>query len=368
MPDTHEILVRPARPEDNPALLDLLRRTPQMGSVTLTFEREADFFSGARVACEVPRVLVAERREHPGRLLGMVDIGQRQQYLNGQPCTVSYLHDLRIAPEGRGGRVLAALFRAIATAMQAPGSWMEAVILEDNLVPLGIVGRGRTGLPNFYPNGRITTSLLPGRQSRSRADSGLQIRAATAADAQQLQQLWQQAGSRQGFPVYQVRDLLEGSPYYQGLRIEDYWLACIGQRAVGVVGVWDQKAFKQTRVARYSPWLGALRRPYNLCSRLFGGLHLPAIGATFSYLSLHGLSVLNNDPLIFQALLEHVLAHQVQPQQSLVCGFFDDDPLAQVVRPYRRQTLHSCHFLLSYDHDPRPAQARGPRHVEIARL
>ena len=69
MPDTHEILVRPARPEDNPALLDLLRRTPQMGSVTLTFEREADFFSGARVACEVPRVLVA------GMVIPMTAVG-----------------------------------------------------------------------------------------------------------------------------------------------------------------------------------------------------------------------------------------------------------------------------------------------------
>lgn len=368
MTDNHEILVRPARPDDNSALLDLLRRTPQMGSVTLTFEREPDFFSGARVACEVPQVLVAERQEQPGRLLGMVDIGQRQQYINGQPCSVGYLHDLRIAAEGRGGRVLGALFRAIAAAMQEPGSWMEAVILEDNLIPLGIVGRGRAGLPNFYPNGRITTSLLPGRQSRSHTDSGLKVRAASAADAQQMQQLWQQASSRQGFPVYEVKDLLAGGPYYQGLRIEDYWLACLDTRVVGVVGVWNQKAFKQTRVAGYSRWLAALRKPYNLYSQLFGGLHLPAVGDTFDYLHLHGLSVLNDNPLIFQALLEHILAHQVRPRQSLVCGFFDDDPLAQVVRSYRRQTLHSRHFLLSYDHDPRPEQARGPRHVEIARL
>ncbi|WAJ36961.1 hypothetical protein OU800_20510 [Pseudomonas sp. GOM7] len=368
MANDHEILVRPARPDDNAALLDLLRRTPQMGSVTLTFEREPDFFSGALVACEAPQVLVAEHGERPGHLLGMVDIGQRQQYINGQPCRVGYLHDLRIAAEGRGGRVLGALFRAIATAMQTPGSWMEAVILEDNLIPLGIVGRGRAGLPNFYPNGRITTSLLPGRQSRRHADSGLQIRAASAADAQAMQQLWQQAASRQGFPVYEIEALLAGSPYYLGLRIEDYWLACLDGQVVGVVGVWKQKAFKQTRVARYSPWLAALRTPYNLYSRLFGGLHLPAVGDTFDYLHLHGLSVRNDDPLVFQALLEHVLAHQVQPRQSLVCGFFDDDPLAQVVSRYRRQTLHSRHFLLSYDHDPRPAQAHGHRHVEIARL
>lgn len=362
------IRVRPARPEDNPALLALLRRTPQMGSVTLAFERAPDFFSGARVACEMPQVLIAEHRERPGSVLGMVDIGQRRQYLDGQPWPVSYLHDLRIAPEGRGGGVLAALFRAIALEMQAPGSWMEAVILEDNLVPLGIVGRGRPGLPNFYPNGRITTSLLPGGHLRTRASSGLRIRAATAADAAQLQQLWQQASSQQGFPCYQVEELLNASPYYQGLRIEDYWLAFVGPQAVGVVGVWNQKTFKQTRVARYSPWLAALRKPYNLGSRVFGGLHLPAVGDTFNYLTLHGLSVQEKDPLIFQALLDHVLAHQVEPRQSLVCGFFDDDPLGEVLRSYRRQTLRSCHFLLSYDHDPRPTQARGPRHVEIARL
>lgn len=363
-----KIHVRLATTKDNSALLTLLSRVPQMGSVTLTFEREPNFFSGARVSCEFEHVFVVEALDNPGVLLAMADLGQRRQYINGKVESVKYLHDLRIAPEGRGGKVLKALFHAIEGHMTTANDWMEAVILEENVLPLGIIDRGRSWLPNFYPGGRVITSLLPAKQRKAAPHKSLTIRSATANDAPQLQQLWDAANHRQGFPRYSVDDLLADNSYYQGIRISDYLIVYANGKPVGSVVMWNQKPFKQTRVTRYKPWLAALRVPYNLYGKLFGGIHLPPVGKCFNYLTLHSLTVHQDNPQVFKALLDYVITHHLQPEQSLVCGFFDDDPLEAALQSYRRQKLYSRHFLISYGKDPSESQNAAVRHVEIARL
>ncbi|WP_010488337.1 hypothetical protein [Pseudomonas sp. S9] len=363
-----ELRTRPATAKDESALRALLRRVPQMGSVTLIFEREPDFFTGARVSCEQELVLVCEELDTPGVLIAMVDIGERRQYINGKSESVRYLHDLRIAPECRGGKVLKALFMAIAEHMGSENDWMEAVILEENLIPLGIIDRGRTWLPGFYRGGRVITSLLPAQSRKTTPDRSLTIRPATSADAPQLQQLWDRASQRQGFPVYNVNDLLAATAYFHGITINDYLMAFIEGRPVACMGLWNQKNFKQTRVSGYAPWLAALRIPYNLYARLFGGIHLPSPGDCFNYLTLHSLVIDQENPTIFKALLDYVLEHHLPPQQCLACGFFDDHPLEAALGTYRRKRLHSRHFLISYHQDPRQTQGSTNRHIEIARL
>ncbi|WP_339515822.1 hypothetical protein [Pseudomonas sp. RL_15y_Pfl2_60] len=363
-----EIRTRLATAKDESALRELLRRVPQMGSVTLTFEREPDFFIGARVSCEHEHVLVCEELDTPGVLIAMIDIGKRQQYINGQVESVRYLHDLRIVPESRGGKALKALFIAVAEHMSAEDEWMEAVILEENLIPLGIIGRGRPWLPGFYPAGRVITSLLPAQPRKTVQDKSLIIRPATRADAPLLQQLWDGASHRQGFPVYKVNDLLAGTGYFHGLTLNDYLIAFFKGKAVACMGLWNQKSFKQTRVSGYAPWLAALRIPYNLYARLFGAIHLPSPGDCFDYLTLHSLVIDQDNPRIFKALLDYVLEHHLQAQQCLACGFFDDHPLEAALGAYRRKKLYSRHFLISYKHDPRQTQGSTNRHIEIARL
>ncbi|MFI8480549.1 hypothetical protein ACIGCM_08265 [Pseudomonas sp. NPDC078700] len=363
-----KIHTRLATAKDNTALLALLRRTPQMGSITLTFEREPNFFAGALVNCEHEYVLVAEDLEVPGVLIAMVDIGQRRQYINGKVESVRYMHDLRVAPEARGGKALEALFLAIAEHIDTTNSWMEAVILEENLVPLGIIDRGRAWLPNFYPGGRIVTSLLPAQKPKGQLNNSLTIRTATLDDAPLLQQLWNEASHRQGFPLYNVNEMLAGNGYYQCIKISNYLIALINGKPVGSLGIWNQKHFKQTRVARYSPWLAALRIPYNLYGMLFGGVYLPPPGDCFNYLMLHSLTIDQDNPAVFKALLDHVLVHHLQPQQSLVCGFFEDHPLEAALEIYRRKKLYSRHFFISYQQDPSAAQHSTSRHIEVARL
>lgn len=356
-------VIRPATAEDDGAILSLVRQTPQPGRVLLNFEREPSYFHGSSISCQQDDVWVA-RAANDNQVLAVVNIGRRQVYLNGTPVALRYAHDLRLAPQARGSRLLLRLFRELETVL-APGEWMSTVILRDNELSMTTVGSGRAGLPTYYPYGDITTHLLfappRGRQH------GPRVTRATDADVPALREwLREQAPRRQFFPVYRFNALLAGSPYYRGLSLSDFFLAWRGRHLVGVAGCWNQKGFKQTRVLAYPTGLGWLRHAWNLNSRLRGGLRLPPAGGTLDYLMLHTLLVEDDDPAIVDALLRRMLEQRDVP--ALSTGFFDSDPAGEAVQGYRRQSLGSRHYLVSYDGDPRDQLDGRLPYVEVARL
>lgn len=361
--------IRPATAGDGAQILDLIRRTPQHGLLTLNFERDPDFFLGARVSCEDPDVWVAEDDDAPGRIVAVINIGWRTVYVDGVPRRVRYGHDLRIDPAFRGGMLLHRIFRRLKKEL-APGEWMQTVILDGNDVSLSTVGSGRAGMPTYYPDGTIETHLLftAGRRHLRVADD-LQVRRATAGDLAAMQAFLDREGAqRRYFPRLDLERLHAGDPYYAGLVPENFLLAFDGDVLAGMLGDWDQKAFKRTRVIDYPGPLRWVRHGYNAVSAIAGGMHLPAAGECFRYRSLHTVCVRQDDPRVFRALLDRALADN-RDCDALVCGFFAGDPLATALQHYRRRTMRSLHFLVCYDGDPRPGPgtARAP-YIDVARL
>ena len=359
--------IRPASEADDARILSLIRRTPQPGRLVLNFEREPAFFAGARVSCQQPDVWVAECGQGGDELAAVFNIGYRSLYINGAPQTVRYAHDLRIDPRYRGSLLLVRMFRRLRQMLQ-PGEWMQTVILADNEASLGTVGSGRAGLPTYYPAGDIDTSLLfaAPRGVRGR----LRVAQASHQDLPAMQALLDEQGPRrQFFPCYQLQSMLSGDAYFAGIRPDSFWLAWSGRQLVGMAGLWDQKAFKQTRVLRYPPGTEWLRHGYNSWSRLLGGVHLPRRGGVLDYRSAHTVLVHDDDPAILRELLVPMV-NQVRAQRAaLVLAQFRDDPLSLALHGFRRQTLHSRHFLVSFDKDPRPSLSPTQLpYVEVARL
>lgn len=359
--------IRPATAADGEAILDLVRRTPQQGRVLLNFERDPDFFAGAHISCEVPEVWVAGRGDG---LAAVFNIGRRAVFVNGEERQVRYAHDLRIAPDARGGLLLHRMFRVLRREL-APGEWMQTVILAGNRDSMGSVGSGRAGLPTYYPFGEIETSLLATASAPAAAGvPGLHVAPATAADLPDLQQFLDREGPRrQFFPRHRLDALSAGDPYYAGLASGDFMLAWRGTRVVGVLGIWDQSPFRRTRVLAYPGAVRILRPLLNLLGPVTGGLRLPPEGQSFRYRTLHTLLVQDDDPAVFRLLLQRQLEAQRGRCDALVLGMFVGDPLRPVLRGFRRRTLASRHFLVSYDGDPRPAlDPRRLPAIEIARL
>lgn len=363
--------VRPAESSDNPGILSLLAGNPQPGAIRLAFERYPDYFHGAGVSCETPAVHVVEPEGEGGRgtVLGIFNVGARTLFVNGHPQPVRYAHDLRLDPCVRGGEALKACYDQAHASLEGAQP-MQAVILADNAPYLTSVSRGRSGMPGFYPTGDIETSLITGRRSGRRASpAGLTIRPANPGDSERLQAFLDDEGSRRQFcPRYSVEALERGDAYYRGLSLTDYWLALDGDRIEGVVGVWDQKAFRQSRVVGYHPAIRAARPLYNAWSRLTGGMRLPPAGSCFQYLMLHTVLVRQHQPEVLEALLDVLLAHYRPAYDALVAGFFKSDPLAAVPAQYRRRVLRSRHFLMGWEGDPRSELDDRIPYAEVARF
>ncbi|WP_416398759.1 GNAT family N-acetyltransferase [Allohahella sp. A8] len=360
--------VRSAQLEDSQAIVELFQRTSQPGKITLNFERSPCYFHSAHVSCEQPDVFVAEE-DGSGRIVGVGNIGQRTLFVNGSPRSVRYAHDLRVEPNYRGGHVLFDLYRQIPESDYQAG-WLQAVILADNEPYLKAVAKHRPGLPRFLPYGMIETSLVFGSRLARTPSAGLEIRRASVDDLPHMQNFWDTEGpKKQLFPSYQFAQLAESAPYFRALRPEDYWLALDGSELVGVIGTWDQKAFKQTLVMAYAHGLKTLRHLYNLQNQLRGGPRLPPPGGQLIYLTLHSMLVKGNDPAIFRLLLDSIHAGMGRRYDALVCALFEQDALRPVLSKYRREIIRSQHFLLAHSGDPRLSLSdQLTPYVDAARL
>lgn len=366
--------IRQATYLDAPDLQTLINSTPQPGKIKINFERYPDFFHGSHVVTTDPDIWVMVDTQE-NCLAGVFSIGSREVYVNGIRKRVRYGNDLRIHPDYQGGRTLVRLFKKYREIMKS--DWMQTVILSDNEASLSTVGSGRAGLPSYYEYGALKTSMVYLNQTLKKprkrsASSSISIRRATDGDQSRMQDFAdRESKKRQFYPHYDFADIKQGNAYYRDLKLSDYFLAFDGDRLVGITGVWDQKAFKQTRFLAYSGGMQILRHVNNWQAKLMGGMTLPEAGETLEYLVLHCILINENDVDIFNGLFRFIFKEYANDGRysSLVCGLSVDDPLNTVFDRYRKQVLSSRHFIASYGEDPRDQfDTQRQFYLEAARL
>jgi hypothetical protein len=358
--------IREALEADDAAIRDLIRQSAQPGRVVLNFEREPSFHAGARVTCEQPDIWVAIDKKN-GQYAALANIGRRALYVNGERHNIRYAHDLRVADPYRGTLVMVRMFRGLKT-LVSPNEWMQTVILAENEKSLSTVGSGRAGLPRYFPCGDIVTHLVFAAPLVA-IKHDLDIRRASAADLPAMQALLDEQGpKRQFFPCYDLKKILEGNSYYKDIKIDNYWLAWRGDVLEGMVGVWDQKSFKQTRLIQYPRGLSWLRHVYNIWTFMFGGMRLPAAGGVIRYRTLHTVVTRGDQPKVLSALVEPIAHRARQSRIAVVCAFFSNDPMRESMRKFRTQVLSSKHFLMSFGEDPRADLDDRIPYVEVSRL
>ena len=81
---------------DEAELRALLRRQALPGWVSLSFEREPDYFAAGSIEGERHGVLLA-RDALTGRLAGMYSRAARRAYVNGERCWLGYVGQLRLS-------------------------------------------------------------------------------------------------------------------------------------------------------------------------------------------------------------------------------------------------------------------------------
>ena len=358
--------------EDDPAIRRLLAENPVPGGVTVTYEREPDYFLGCNAMGSFWQVGVA-RHNPSGRIAGLACRSTRPMYVNGKIEEVGYLSQLRVDREFRG-RWLVAFGMKFARELHSDGrvSGYITTIIADNDVARGIlVERPRDHHPTYREIGRLDTIAIILRRPRPKERSPYEIERGSPGRLGEIVDFLNAEGSRkQFFPSYEAADFQEGAAT-PGFDPNDFFLARRKGKLVGVAALWDQSAYKQTVVRRYSRGLRFGRPVHDAISRISGGRSLPAIGEAVHHVNASFICTEGNSPEVFGATLRRLYNEAAARGYAyLSVGLDSRDPLLPVAKSYPHISYPSNLFTVCFDEAGEfhaKLDGRLP-HIEIAAL
>ena len=308
-----------ASPADDAAIRRLLRETPMRGAITLSFEREPNYFHGAALAGAEDQTILAFDGDH---LICMGRCSTRPCWIDGRVQRVGYLAELRLAAtaQGRfdalrdGYRFFRELHRE-----NRPALFFTS-IASDNERARRLLECGVKGLPCYSHLSDFVTLVIPvarlsgknksdaGNAASSRAgnkfpasahsatrrEHQLDLRAAhgSVADdhaAELAAFLNEQNRDVQLAPAWTPDRLLALASH--GLPLSRFQLFREGGRLVACATLWDQRSFRQTVIRDYTQPLRMSRPALNFFLPLLRRPRLPAPGSVLAHAFVSPLAI-----------------------------------------------------------------------------
>ena len=366
------MVVEEAVPEDDPELRRLLRDNPMEGEIRVSLEREPNAFLAAAVEGEPHRTIVA-RDSRSGGIVGMGSRSVWNAFVNGEPCRLGYLSQLRVDQAHRRRKRLLTAGYDLIRSFRRPDemSFDLTSIVADNEVARRLLGAGLPGLPTYTEIEEWTTLVVPTtsrlrRASRVRIERGTRERMGEAAACLERNRRRYQLALR-----FSTADLLSPERS-RGLAPGDFFLALTDGEVAGCLALWDQSGFKQVVVRGYAPRLARWRPLVNGLSPLLGTPRLPDPGQPLPHAYLSHLAVDGDDPEIFHALVEAAYGEaRARRYVYLVIGLAARHPWrAWIERRFKPRTYASILYAVHWDDGASAVATLDGRmpHVEVALL
>lgn len=319
---------------DDAEIRRLLRESPMPGVISLSFEREPDYFADAGVAGEKSQTIIA--REH-GRLVCVGSCAVRERFVNGRFCRVGYLGGLRLdsSVAGRFDIVRRGYRKFHELQAESPAEFYFTSIAADNARARNLLERGLPGMPAYEFIGEFVTLLV-----RVPYGSALQQTSSECfeweLDASSLITFLNDNNSRYQFaPRWSANEL--ASIQLPGLQPYDFRVARNSGRIVACASLWDQRTFKQTVIRSYAPWLSRIRPVLNLAARFTNQPRLPGVGSTLAHAFVSHLAVSPSDPRELFNLVDGLRGLAAgRNLQCLTLGFATGDPRLVTIRAHFR--------------------------------
>jgi hypothetical protein len=339
--------MRRATSEDNAALLELFGAVPMHGELVLSTQRSPDYFALFEMQRGTTEIWVHEER---GQLDGMGAIHIREGWLEGQPCRVGYLGDLRARFSARRGRGLARFYGPIleeAAERHGVSAFLTAVMATNAAALQALVKRkaSRIAQPHYALLRRFSAVSIQFMLGRKPRPGVFTVRRATPADVPAMAALLDADHRARPFGYrYDLGELEHRLAHWPGMTVERGYLAFDRSgRLVGCTSTWDPAAVKRYRVMAYRGGMRWVRLGFDALATLVGAPRLPAPGQDFRYFYLCNTSIAGEDPAIFRALLEHVYAdYHGQGFHFFTLYLGEEDPLAPALKGFilRRLDFH----------------------------
>lgn len=161
------IELRLAKPEDDGDLRKILRDNPMSGDISLSFEREPNYFAAAHVEAPDHQILVAKDHDI-GRVVGMGARSIRPLYVNGKIRSLGYLSQFRIDKNYRAMRKGLSKAWQLMKELHQDGKspFYYTSIIEDNLPARRLLTRGLPGFPKYLEYARMHTLAIFSRKKK----------------------------------------------------------------------------------------------------------------------------------------------------------------------------------------------------------
>jgi len=345
------VLLREARPEDDAQLCALMRRNAMRGTISLAADYEPSFFRAIEVeGCE-RRVIIAESNQ---QIVGVALLAKRRAFLNGAPADIGYVGSLRLDRSIRGTTIMARGLELLERWHEEQGGppFYLLAILTDNVAAQNVLSSGRVGLPPSTRIGTLHTAAIPLLPRLTpRLPAQIQIERGSAVGAPAIAEFLNRTGrEKQFFPVYTADDILADDGILRGLRLDDFYVARIGDRILGTIACWDQLPFRRILITEYSGYMRWLKPFISPLANALRLAPIPNPGEPLRHLYAACIAIENNSEQIFTLLLNTILHDQHNKGNSfLLVGLMERDPLFPVLKKYIHIPSRSGIYALSLD-------------------
>jgi len=328
IPKTSDVSFSVAAEEDDAEIRRLLRENPMPGQISLSLEREPNFFADATAPSEINQTIVAR---DSGRLVCVGSCALRPRYLNGKPRMVGYLGGLRLDARSAGRFSILRrgynFFRQLQ--QQAPADFYFTSIAADNERARTFLERGLPGMPRYEFMCEFVTLMISTRACRQMAPNV----ALPGSPNELLAMLNERNSTYQFAPHWSAEDLV-------ALSSSSHLELCVlrsGREIEACGALWDQRPFKQVVVRGYSAMLAKVRPVLNNFSRLTRQPRLPAIGETLSIAFASHLAC-KTDASLLHLIQQLAISACRRGIELLTLGFVSNDPRLELIQQNLR-----CH-------------------------
>ena len=356
---------------DDAELRELLRDNPMNGSMQVTFEREPDFFAACTIRGGFHQVGVGRDLES-GRIVGLGTRSIAEAFVNGRPVPFGWLSDLRLTPTYRGGTLVARGYRFLRQ-LHGDGraEFYGTVIFHDNHTALQTIAAARASLPAYHDLGVMHCPGINLRRRKPAIAADCEIIRGRRELLPEIVDCLNRNNARKQFaPVHNVEGFIQGNRW-KDFQTSDFYVARRNNRVIGLVGRWDQTAFKQTRVISYRKRVRWMVPAANAVQTLLGAPSFPEPGQYVPFFYVSFIAVDQDDAGVFRALLREVYNDSVGGSfRYVIVGLHERDPLLAVLQEYSLTPFAGRLFCVCYaDGEPafRNLDDRVP-YVEAATL
>jgi len=334
--------------EYNEEMLAILLESPmESDGLSMCLDRSPNIYS-------VPTLFFKEYKAYgffmDKQLVGYGMICQKELYVNGEKTLVGYFANLYVKKEARK---LGWLYKASKPLFEEISKLTNigfASTVKGNRATETMIGRKIAKFPlmphSEFIGMQVVHNLIITFKKRQKTKSKgqkLVIRRGKEEDLKTISTLLDNEYRTRLFGVVMdeenLRKLIDTRPDFE---IENYWLAELNGRIVGVCSAWDIKSIRQVRIMAYRKKFKWVYGIYSILGPILGFPKLPRPGQPFREIIVNDFATENRDPVILEAMLRHVYNDAKKHGYNMIeLGSYVGDPMLSAVKPFFTQEVYS---------------------------